>query len=105
MKKAYSVNVRRSKTACIFVVAESADEAETLALRDIECIYESDFDDDGDEVECEYNCEINELEPDLKLYDENLVRRAALVACEDGGEGHKDHCHENENKIKVHFIR
>ena len=32
------------------------------------------FDDDGDEVECEYNCEINELEPDLKLYDENLVR-------------------------------
>lgn len=74
MKKAYSLNVRRSKTACIFVVAESAEEAETLALRDIECIYESDFDDDGDEVESEYSCEINELEPDLKLYDENLVR-------------------------------
>lgn len=74
MKKAYSLNVRRSKTACIFVVAESAEEAETLALRDIECIYESDFDDDGDEVECEYSCEIDELEPDLKLYDEDLVR-------------------------------
>lgn len=76
MKKAYSINVTRVVIASIFVVAESADEAENLALQDTQCIYESDFDDDGNEASCEYSCEIDELDPDQYIYDENLVRKS-----------------------------
>lgn len=93
MKRAYQIRLTITKTADVWVLADSEESAKDMVKRDPECIKDCCFDSDVEEPECLDECSVLEVPDGDPLYDENLVElgydefyRLKALAIEEEGE-------------------
>lgn len=73
MKRAYQIRLTITKTADIWVLADSEESAKDMVKRDPQCIEDYHYDSDVEEPECLDECSILEVPDGDPLYNENLV--------------------------------
>lgn len=94
MKRAYQIRLTITKTADVWVLADSEKSAKNMVKREPQSIEDYHFDSDVEEPECLDECSILEVPDGDPLYDENLVelgydefcRLKAEAIEEEGGE-------------------